>query len=65
MGALKVSENLSGEINTLTPRKEFEIFITAEAAGDMNNPSGEVTELQSGKFVCLLLELLIFSCKLH
>ncbi|MBF0300041.1 MAG: hypothetical protein HQK51_15060 [Oligoflexia bacterium] len=41
VGVLKVSENLSGEINTLTPHKEFEVFITAEAVGDVNKPSGE------------------------
>ena len=41
IGALKVDENLNGELDAETPLHSFELFITAEASGQVQEPTGE------------------------
>ena len=41
IGALKVDNDLAGELETEIPLKSFELFITAEASGQVQQPSGE------------------------
>jgi hypothetical protein len=41
LGALNVDEDLNAEIKTVTPLKNFDLFITAEPAGVTNEPTGE------------------------
>lgn len=41
IGALAVDDGLNGELRAITPFKAFELFITAESAADVREPSGE------------------------
>jgi hypothetical protein len=41
LGALKISKNLDGHLETITPFKSFELFVTAEASGAITQPHGE------------------------
>lgn len=41
LGALKVNQNLKGTLYTVTPYKDFEVFITAEAAPTASQPTGK------------------------
>jgi hypothetical protein len=42
LGALDVdSEALDGELETLTPLRQFELFITAEASAEVTEPTGD------------------------
>jgi hypothetical protein len=41
MGALKVDENLNGEFKTITPHRNFNLFITAESSPMVSRPSGQ------------------------
>jgi len=41
IGALVVDKNLNGKLETETPLHTFELFITAEASGQIQRPSGE------------------------
>ena len=41
VGALKVDDNLTGTLATVTPLRRFELFITAEDDGQAREPSGE------------------------
>jgi hypothetical protein len=41
MGSLVVDKNLSGKLETETPLHTFELFITAEASGQIQEPFGE------------------------
>ena len=41
LGALKVDRNLKAKLETVTPQKNFELFVTAESSPLVTNPSGE------------------------
>ena len=41
LGALDVDENLNGRLRTVTPFRQFSLFITAEPAPNVVKPSGE------------------------
>ncbi len=41
LGALKVDEDLKGELETVTPMRQFDLFITPEDTIAVNNPSGK------------------------
>lgn len=41
VGALQVDDNLNGRLNTVTPHKSFDLFITAEGSGAAQEPSGD------------------------
>ncbi len=41
MGALIVDKNLNGKLVTITPLRTFELFITAEVSGQIQQPFGE------------------------
>lgn len=41
MGALVVDKNLNGKLETVTPLRTFELFITAELSGQIQQPYGE------------------------
>ena len=41
MGALVVNKNLDGKLVFITPLHTFELFITAEASGQIQQPFGE------------------------
>ena len=41
IGALSLDRELAGELRTVTPLRRFEIFVTAEAASDAAQPTGE------------------------
>ena len=41
MGALVVDKNLNGKLVTVTPLRTFELFITAEVSGQIQQPYGE------------------------
>lgn len=40
VGALKVDDDLNGALDTVTPDAAFELFVTAEQAGEAQAPSG-------------------------
>lgn len=40
VGALAMDEQLNGELRTATDLKRFELFVTAEAASDVEKPAG-------------------------
>jgi hypothetical protein len=40
-GQLNVSKNLDGEFKTVSPYKKFDIFVTAEDAGNVTSPTGQ------------------------
>jgi hypothetical protein len=40
VGALKVNEDLSGTLDTVTPQTRFQVFITPEANSAASSPSG-------------------------
>jgi hypothetical protein len=40
VGALNVDEQLNGELRTATDLRRFELFVTAEAASDVDKPAG-------------------------
>lgn len=39
-GELKVNEKLEGTFQTVTPRKNFDVFVTGENDGTVKSPSG-------------------------
>ncbi len=39
LGALKVNDDLTGELRTLTPMKHFDLFITAESTPEASAPT--------------------------
>lgn len=39
IGALKVDKNLNGDLDTEVPLHSFELFVTAEASGQVQQPS--------------------------
>ncbi len=41
IGALKVDADLHGSLRTITPLKEFELFVTAEPSAEAQEPTGE------------------------
>ena len=41
-GQIRVTEDRSAEIQTLTPHRDFVLFITAEARGDVASPGPDV-----------------------
>lgn len=41
IGALVVDESLTGRLQTITPLRRFELFVTGEATGQATSPSGE------------------------
>ena len=41
IGALVINKNLVGELDTETPLHSFELFITAEASGQVQSPAGQ------------------------
>ncbi len=41
IGALVVDKNLDGELDAVTPWHSFELFITAEGSGQVQQPSGQ------------------------
>lgn len=41
IGALKVAEDLTGRLETVTSLRRFELFVTGEATGQAPAPSGE------------------------
>lgn len=41
LGALKVDENLTGQLKTVTPYSGFELFITAEPSAQITSPQGQ------------------------
>lgn len=41
LGALMVGRDLSGKLSTVTPLRNFELFVTAEATSEAQQPSGE------------------------
>jgi hypothetical protein len=41
IGGLKIGKNLDGELETVTPFKSFELFITAEPSTSVTGPNGE------------------------
>ena len=41
IGALIVDNNLNGELDGETPLHSFELFVTAEASGQVQTPSGQ------------------------
>lgn len=41
IGALIVDKNLAGKLDAETPLHSFELFITAEASGQVQQPSGQ------------------------
>jgi hypothetical protein len=40
VGTFRVNSELEGSLETVTPHKEFELFITAEPKGDVGVPTG-------------------------
>lgn len=41
IGALTVDKKLNGELNTVTALRTFDLFITAEASGQVQAPTGQ------------------------
>lgn len=41
-GQLRVDDQHTAKIQTLTPRRKYVLFVTAEAAGDTLSPGGEI-----------------------
>lgn len=41
LGGMKISKDLDGELNTTTPFRAFELFITAESSSAVTAPNGE------------------------
>jgi hypothetical protein len=41
IGALSVDKNLTGTLKTVTPLHGFELFVTAEGSGQVQQPTGE------------------------
>lgn len=41
IGALEVDEDLNGRLETVTSLRRFELFVTGEATGQAQSPSGE------------------------
>lgn len=41
LGALEVDKNLTGRLVTVTPHAHFDLFVTPEATGEVQKPSGE------------------------
>jgi hypothetical protein len=41
MGALKVDDNLNGSYSGITPLRDFELFVTAEASVTGTSPTGQ------------------------
>jgi hypothetical protein len=41
LGALNVDKDLTGHLQTVTPMKDFEIFVTAEPSATVAKPSGD------------------------
>lgn len=41
LGALKVDDNLTGQLKTVTPYTGFELFITAEPTAQASSPQGD------------------------
>lgn len=41
LGALQVDDNLDGKLETVTPLRRFEVFITAESDPAASSPSGK------------------------
>ena len=41
LGALRVDENLRGTIETTTPLRNFQLFVTAESSPNVDSPSGD------------------------
>ncbi len=41
IGALTVDNDLTGRLKTVTPQRHFELFLTAEASGQVETPTGE------------------------
>lgn len=41
IGALRVSRDQNGELQTVTQLRTFELFVTAEPTGEVEQPSGE------------------------
>jgi hypothetical protein len=39
-GALKVDNNLNGKLDTVTPHRQFKVFITAEKEPNLRKPKG-------------------------
>ena len=40
IGALIVDDSLTGRLTTVTPQRSFELFVTAEASGQVETPTG-------------------------
>ena len=40
VGALRVNDDLEGELRTVTPLEDFNLFVTPEPHGNANEPSG-------------------------
>ena len=41
IGELKVDKDLNGELNAETPLHSFDLFVTVEASGQVQEPSGQ------------------------
>jgi hypothetical protein len=41
LGGLKISKNLDGELDAVTPFHSFELFITPESSSSVTTPNGE------------------------
>jgi hypothetical protein len=41
IGALTVDKELTGELSTVTPLHAFDLFVTAEASGQVQQPAGQ------------------------
>jgi hypothetical protein len=41
IGVLVLDDNLDGELKGVTPLQSFEMFITGEPSGDVNEPTGD------------------------
>lgn len=41
VGAIKVDQNLQGALDTLTPLKHFEVFVTPEPSPSVQKPGGQ------------------------
>lgn len=41
IGALTVDKKLKGELNTVTALRAFDLFVTAEASGQVQSPTGQ------------------------
>jgi hypothetical protein len=41
LGALKVDDNLNGDISVMTPLREFDLYVTAEPSQQTTTPSGK------------------------